>query len=65
MCSRKDWSRKDPMKVAQYEVLGNVQKEETRPERDDRRVLALREPRWSDPEPKLTSLHRSQILRDF
>jgi hypothetical protein len=34
------------MKVAQYEVLGNIQKKETRPERD---VLALRKPRSRDP----------------
>ena len=37
------------MKVAQYEVLGNIQKKETRPERDARRVLALRKPRSRDP----------------
>jgi len=41
------------MKIAQYEMLGNVQKRETRPERerDDRRVLALREPHSRDQEP--------------
>jgi hypothetical protein len=28
---RVDWSRRDPMKVAQYEVLGNNAKRDVRP----------------------------------
>jgi len=31
-------SRRDPMKVAQYEVLGNDAKRHARPARDDRNV---------------------------
>jgi hypothetical protein len=33
-----DRPRRDPMKVAQYEVLGNEAKREVRPARDDRNV---------------------------
>ena len=39
--SAKDLSRRDSLKVAQYEVLGNDAKRRVRPARDDRNVRSL------------------------
>jgi hypothetical protein len=40
---RPQWSRRDPMKVAQYEVLGWRSERVSRPGRDDRLVTRARE----------------------
>jgi hypothetical protein len=47
---RQKSSRRDGMKVAQYEVLGRCSEKATRPGRDDRRALALESPDAIDQE---------------
>ncbi len=47
-------SRRDPMKVAQYEVLGWRSEKATRPGRDDRHLLTLVMPHAKDQEPSVS-----------
>ena len=47
-------SRRDPMKVAQHEVLGWRSEKATRPGRDDRHLLRLVMPHSKDQEPNVS-----------